>query len=88
MISFHRRGNSDKRIIKYAYIFRLNENKYVSKYILNQSINIEESKQQEPKEAIINFPEHSTSRKTVREYLCLVLHAPNQLFYGFYEVLS
>lgn len=51
MISFHEfLQNSDERINKHAYIFRLNENKYVSKYILNQSINIEEYKQQELKE--------------------------------------
>lgn len=69
MISFHGLENSGDRINKYAYIFRVNENKCVSKYILNQSINIEEYKQQEPKEAFINFPKHSKSRKTSRKHL-------------------
>lgn len=46
MISFHALKNSDERINKYAYIVRLNENMYVPKYILKQSINIEEYKQQ------------------------------------------
>lgn len=81
MISFHGLENSDGRINKYAYIFRLNENKYVSKYILNQSINIEEYKQQEPKEAFINFPKHSKSRKTSTSVWCYMPENSSSIFF-------